>query len=341
MWKKAERILLVCMICSLFIGCAKREETKNENGSLQGYQLFYGTWEYTAIVSEHYRLGGDEGCEALLGTTVTYMPDYYECGQERIDAPTYLTMIYPMNGEYILYFPEQRASMKELLPEVEYYTYIQIVNKPVWRYNGYAGNEFVVKDENTLFAFDYNCIYELKRVGYMEDAVSVAESNPSDYKMAYEQNDAYKLFYGTWEYTGLISAERSEGENYIGKVLTYMPDYFSNGAERVDDPVYRMVILPLNGEKSEELLSQLPLDEQSVIAEVLPETDAAVYVEVCSESGEALAGVEVGCIGYRFLIVDDDTMLCFENGNVYELRRKEYIEGYGENPYAGSYQERW
>lgn len=341
MWKRAERIWLVCMLCLLSTGCAKREETKIENGSLQGYQLFYGTWEYTAIVSEHYRLGGDEGCEALLGTTVTYMPDYYECDQERIDAPTYLTMIYPMNGEYIFYFPEQRASMKELLPEVEYYTYIQIVNKPVWRHNGYAGNEFVVKDENTLFAFDYNCIYELKRVGYMEDTVSVAESNPSDYKLAYEQNDAYKLFYGTWEYVDMISIENSREEDYIGKTLTYMPDYFLNGAERVENPIYRMMILPLNGDRSKELLEQLPLDEPSIIEEALSGIDVIVYVEVRSESEETLNGAVVPCMGRRFLIIDDDTMFCFENGDIYELSRKEYIEGYGEVMYDGLYQERW
>ncbi|MGN1160117.1 MAG: hypothetical protein ACI4SE_07950 [Lachnospiraceae bacterium] len=344
--KKNGRRFVLCLIFLMLTGCAKTEEAKwedieQEKNILQEYQSFYGTWEYTAVLSEHSRLGGDEGYQSLLGMTVTYMPGYYECGKERIDDPTYLMMIHPMKGNYATYFPYQ-TGIYSLIPEAEYYVCIQIVNKPSCYYDYYAGEEFVVKDEDTLLAFDHNCIYELKRKGYIEDAVSVTESNPPESRMSYEQNDAYKLFYGSWEYTDIIYEDGSEGDSFIGKTVTYMPDYFTFETERLEKPIYRMTVLPLGGENSEELLEQLPTKKTLPIEELMPEADIFVYVEVYGEAGHStIESAQANAAGRRFVIVDDNTILCFEQGSVFKLTRQSYIEGYGEYPYDGCYQDRW
>lgn len=141
------------------------------------YKLFYGTWEVTSIVSEHVRLGGDEGCEDILGMRITYLPDKYEFGGiVSIENPNYLMSIFPTDSPFLNM--QEQVSMKTLMPDSDYFVWVQIVDKPTsseavtgmdFGLEVYVGNEFFIKDDNTLYCFDYNCIYELKRVNYLDD----------------------------------------------------------------------------------------------------------------------------------------------------------------------------
>jgi len=138
------------------------------------YKLFYGTWEVTSIVSEHGRLGGDEGYEDILGMQITYLPDKYEFGGiVSIDNPNYLMSVFPINSYFLS--DQRQASVTTLMPDSDYFVWVQIVDKPTtetgmdYGFESYVGNEFFVGDDNTLYSFDYNCIYELKRVSYMDD----------------------------------------------------------------------------------------------------------------------------------------------------------------------------
>lgn len=141
------------------------------------YKLFYGTWEVTSIVSEHIRLGGDEGCEDILGMQITYLPDKYEFGGiVSIENPNYLMSIFPTDSSFLNM--QEQVSMKTLMSDSDYFVWVQIVDKPTsseavtgkdFGLELYVGNEFFIKDDNTLYCFDYNCIYELKRVSYMDD----------------------------------------------------------------------------------------------------------------------------------------------------------------------------
>lgn len=141
------------------------------------YKLFYGTWEVTSIVSEHVRLGGDEGCEDILGMQITYLPEKYEFGGTvSIDNPNYLMSIFPTDSPFLNM--QEQVSMKILMPDSDYFVWVQIVDKPTSSeavtgkdlgLEVYVGNEFFIKDDDTLYCFDYNCIYELKRVSYMDD----------------------------------------------------------------------------------------------------------------------------------------------------------------------------
>ena len=53
---------------------AELREKKYKYEQNNTYKMFYGTWEFTSVVSQHGRLGGDEGYEELIGTQVTYSP---------------------------------------------------------------------------------------------------------------------------------------------------------------------------------------------------------------------------------------------------------------------------
>lgn len=133
-----------------------------------GYKLFYGSWEYKKVVSQHMRLGGDEGFNNLLGKTVTYHSEYFEDSLGKINNPTYLISIYPINqNEYNQFFLEQ-IGIEELLPQRNYFVLIQIVNKSDELKTGLNGFTFIIKDNNTMYSFDNNCIYELARVGYID-----------------------------------------------------------------------------------------------------------------------------------------------------------------------------
>ena len=143
----------------------------------EAYKLFYGTWEVTSIVSEHGRLGGDEGYEDILGLQITYLPDKYEFGGiVSVDKPNYLMSILPTDRPSFYY--SDQISVKTLLPDSDYFVLVQIVDKPT-SYEAitgkdlglevYVGNEFFIKDDETLYCFNYNCIYELKRVSYVDD----------------------------------------------------------------------------------------------------------------------------------------------------------------------------
>lgn len=148
----------------------KKEHVYEQN---EAYKMFYGTWEYSSVVSQHRSLGGDEGYEELLGTQVTYLPEKYECAKDTVSNPNYLMSIYPLDDEhYCPFYEEQRVYIGDLLSDAQYFVWVQIVDKPTdieKHENIYLGSEFVLKDDNTIYSFDMDCIYELKRVSYIED----------------------------------------------------------------------------------------------------------------------------------------------------------------------------
>ena len=130
------------------------------------HKFFYGVWEFTDVVSQHGRLGGDEGYEDVIGTQVAYSPDVYLCNENVVRYPTYLMYIFPQDPDrYNPFLEDQRQiNLKNLLPDARYFIWIQIVNKGGIDLEGdILGNEFFLKDENTMYAFDYNCIYEMKK----------------------------------------------------------------------------------------------------------------------------------------------------------------------------------
>ena len=171
--------VLTCFMCA----CATKVEEGIESGKepreddvffaanieLQDNvnQMFYGTWRYEEVVSQHSGLGGDTGYEELLGQTVVYEADYYECGGESIQNPKYEVAIYPIS-ELGTFFVRQNG-FAELFPATPYFVYIRITDKPsTVGGHGYHAVDFILQDENTLYCYDMNCIYKLVRVEYSQ-----------------------------------------------------------------------------------------------------------------------------------------------------------------------------
>lgn len=132
------------------------------------YQIFFGTWQFTEVVSQHGRLGGDEGYEDLIGKYVTYRQDLFENEEKSIVNPEYSVIIIPIrNNSYNPFFTEQ-IGLEKLLPEADYAVFIQIIHKPSGQ-GTYYGNEFLIKDNNTMYSYDNNCIYKLTRINYLDN----------------------------------------------------------------------------------------------------------------------------------------------------------------------------
>lgn len=139
------------------------------------YKIFYGKWEVTEVISQH-RLGGDVGYEDIIGRQIVYLPEVYECNGISIENPNYLMTIFPADCPQS--FVDDFIVLNAILPDSEYYVWVQIVDKPIWdegEYDAeqygiepYIGSEFFVVDDNTLYCMDYNCLYKLTRVSYME-----------------------------------------------------------------------------------------------------------------------------------------------------------------------------
>lgn len=299
------------------------------------YKLFYGTWEITDVVMQH-RNQGDKGYEDILGMQVTYLPEMYGFGGiVKVNNPNYLMSIVPFGHSFVSDMPVGS------LVNDEWFIFVQIVDKPSgdgvitgieYGYEPYIGSEFFIKDDSTIYCFDYNCYYEMKRISYISDYDSVydriegAEIDASGHH--YAQNSAYKLFYGTWEVTSVISEHRLLGgdegyEDVLNTQITYLPEYYeySDGI-RIDDPDYLISILPM----SEVYLSS---QEQSINA-ILPENDYVVYIQI--------AGLQN--LGSEFFLKDDNTLYCVANNCIYELTRESYMPDY--DPYYDTdYQERW
>lgn len=300
------------------------------------YKLFYGTWEITDVVMQH-RNQGDKGYEDILGMQVTYLPEMYGFGGiVKVNNPNYLMSIVPLNGHSFVSDMPVEPFVND-----DWFIFVQIVDKPSgdgvitgreYGYEPYIGSEFFIKDDNTLYCLDYNCYYEMKRISYISDYDPVydrmegAERDASGHH--YAQNSAYKLFYGTWEVTGVISEHRLLGgdegyEDVLNTQITYLPEYYEyGGGIRIDDPDYLISILPM----SEVYLSS---QEQSINA-ILPENDYVVYIQIAGRQD----------LGSEFFLKDDNTLYCVANNCIYELTRESYMPDY--DPYYDTdYQERW
>lgn len=313
------------------------------------YKLFYGTWEITQIVSKHRQIGGDEGCEDILGMQITFLPDRYEFGGiVTVDHPNYLMSIFP-DGIKLMSDNLRQSAVGEdtLLPDNEVFVWVQIVDKSSgvedgrsYGFEPYVGSEFFIKDANTLYCFDYECLYEMKRVSYDEVSEEAVESVSRE--QHYEQNDAYKLFYGTWEITDIVSESRYLGgdedcEDILGMQVTYLPDkYEFGGSVTVEDPNYLISILPTD--------SRLLFDQRQVSMDtLLPDSEYFVWVQIADIPIGGETGMEYGFGPYvdnGFFIKDDNTLYLFAYHCIYEMNRVSYMDDYDPN-YALSYQERW
>ena len=316
------------------------------------HKFFYGIWELTKVVSQHSGLGGDEGYEDVIGTQVAYSPDIYLCNGTVIRYPTYLMNIFPQDpDQYNPFLGDQRqTNLEDLLPGARYFIWIQIVNK-----GGVAsvadgellGNEFFLKDENTMYAFDYNCIYEMKRIGGVEDINT--DNIPKDKGMPQErvhtQRDAYKMFYGGWKYKKIVWEQEGqqgtpEPEDLLGTLVLYIgggygwtqtddDDIDSQTDDNIDIQMVDNIItgnagykIYLFSENEDDYSSFLESDLQIDMKELVPDEPYYICVNVCSTVKDEKDR------GKKLILKNDNTMYAIENNCIYELERIEHIWNY-------------
>ena len=297
------------------------------------HKFFYGVWEFTDVVSQHGRLGGDEGYEDVIGTQVAYSPDVYLCNENVVRYPTYLMYIFPQDPDrYNPFLEDQRQiNLKNLLPDARYFIWIQIVNKGGIDFEGdILGNEFFLKDENTMYAFDYNCIYEMKRIGEVEDINmdGIPEEKGLPKERVYKQSDAYKMFYGRWKYKKIVWEQEGQQDNPEHEDLLETQVLYTSGSygwTQTDEDIvtetsgYKIYLF---SENEDDYSSFLESDLQIDMKELVPDEPYYICVEVCDVMRDEKDR------GKKLILKNDNTMYAVENNCIYELERVEHEEGY-------------
>lgn len=303
------------------------------------YKLFYGTWEITEMVER--RMWPEEwdsnfdaaGYKDILGMEVTYLPDVYEFGDiVRVENPDYMMTILPGDVGWM----EQFSVPGSLDPEDELFVWVDICNFPSgtesgdsYGFDSYVGSAFFIKDDDTLYCYAYDRFYEMKRVGWLGDESENEkedETNEAERRIVCVQNEVYKLFYGTWEISRVVSRHRSLGgnegyEDVIGMEVTYLSKSYGYGDDiLVNDPEYQIYVMPMSA-------AALSWQEKNIYS-LLPEAEYYVWVEVANvpednKNGE-LSGQDK-YIGSTFFLKDDNTMYCVNNNCIYEMTRVDYI----------------
>ena len=297
------------------------------------YKFFYGVWEFTDVVSQHGRLGGDEGYEDVIGTQVAYSHDVYLCNENVVRYPTYLMYIFPQDPDrYNSFLEDQRQiNLKNLLPDARYFIWIQIVNKGGIDFEGdILGNEFFLKDENTMYAFDYNCIYEMKRIGEVEDINmdGIPEEKGLPKERVYKQSDAYKMFYGRWKYKKIVWEQEGQQDNPEHEDLLETQVLYTSGSygwTQTDADIvaetsgYKIYLF---SENEDDYSSFMESDLQIDMKELVPDEPYYICVEVCDVMKDEKDR------GKKLILKNDNTMYAVENNCIYELERVEHEEGY-------------
>mgnify|MGYP004467668543 CR=1 FL=1 len=297
------------------------------------HKFFYGVWEFTDVVSQHGRLGGDEGYEDVIGTQVAYSPDVYLCNENVVRYPTYLMYIFPQDPDrYNPFLEDQRQiNLKNLLPDARYFIWIQIVNKGGIDFEGdILGNEFFLKDENTMYAFDYNCIYEMKRIGEVEDINmdGIPEEKGLPKERVYKQSDAYKMFYGRWKYKKIVWEQGGQQDNPEHEDLLETQVLYTSGSygwTQTDADIvtetsgYKIYLF---SENEDDYSSFLESDSQINMKELVPDEPYYICVKVCDVMRDEKDR------GKKLILKNDNTIYAVENNCIYELERVEHEEGY-------------
>jgi len=141
------------------------------------YRLYYGEWIVKDVISQHLRLGGDEGYEDLLNMNIYYDESTFKNSLGMLTQnPAYDISIIPYNEFSNQFFPEQW--LNEWLQDTNYFAFVQIINVKNGVDDSFyekAGSEFVVVDDNTLIMFAYNCLYRLERVSSTRNGYGLAD----------------------------------------------------------------------------------------------------------------------------------------------------------------------
>ena len=316
------------------------------------HKFFYGVWEFTNVVSQVDRWIGVDAKD-VIGTQVAYSPDIYICNENVIRYPIYLIDIFPQDPDPYIF--GQLDNLEEILPGAKYYTWIQIVNKD-WVDSEvereFLGDGFLLKDENTMYAFEYDYIFELKRVGGVEDINT--DNIPEDKGMPqvpldrvytqYTQEDAYRMFYGRWRYKNIVWEQKGQQDDQASEDLLGTEVFYDSGRygwtqtdddidSQADDDIDSQADYGIDkqtsgfkiylfSENEDDYSSFLESDLQIDMKELVPNEPYYICVKVCNMVRDKKDR------GRKLILKNDNTMYAIENNCIYELERIRYVDGY-------------
>ena len=313
------------------------------------HKFFYGVWEFTNVVSQVDRWIGVDAKD-VIGTQVAYSPDIYICNENVIRYPIYLIDIFPQDPDPYTFM--WLDNLEEILPGAKYYTWIQIVNKD-WVDSEvereFLGDGFLLKDENTMYVFEYDYIFELKRVGGVEDINT--DNIPEDKGMpqlpqerGYTQEDAYRMFFGRWRYKKIVWEQKGQQDDQASEDLLGTEVFYGSGRygwtqtdddidSQADDDIDSQADYGIDkqtsgfkiylfSENEDDYSSFLESDLQIDMKELVPNEPYYICVKVCNMVRDKKDR------GRKLILKNDNTMYAIENNCIYELERIRYVDGY-------------
>jgi hypothetical protein len=148
---------------------AEKNDENDANSSDTQYKIFFGQWEVTKVV--YARPGMNlEKAEAYIGMKISFTRDAIKIeGQNEILKPQYSIAIIPifnLKDSYVNKMP----TLGDIGINGEYFVYVYISTDNLIEKFHVPGNEFYIKDDDTLIALFEDMYYEIKRISYIEDA---------------------------------------------------------------------------------------------------------------------------------------------------------------------------
>ena len=181
-----------------------------------------------------------------------------------------------------------------------------------------------------MYAFDYNCIYEMKRIGEVEDINmdGIPEEKGLPKERVYKQSDAYKMFYGRWKYKKIVWEQEGQQDNPEHEDLLETQVLYTSGSygwTQTDADIvtetsgYKIYLF---SENEDDYSSFLESDLQIDMKELVPDEPYYICVKVCDVMRDEKDR------GKKLILKNDNTMYAVENNCIYELERVEHEEGY-------------
>ena len=148
---------------------AEKNDENDVNSSDTQYKIFFGQWEVTKVV--YARPGMNlEKAEAYIGMKINFTRDAIKIeGQNEILKPQYSIAIIPISNLKDSYV-NKMPTLGDIGINGEYFVYVYISTDNLIEKFHVPGNEFYIKDDDTLIALFEDMYYEIKRISYIEDA---------------------------------------------------------------------------------------------------------------------------------------------------------------------------
>lgn len=162
----------------------------------------------------------------------------------------------------------------------------------------------------------FNNISDLQNTIYdRENEIKQLKEDEEILKKMYSDTN-YKLFFGEWVVTKILAENyrfgaKENAEDLIGTIFYYDFNQIKRNDEITSDmPIYHYYVIPKNNKR---FLQYMPLPSELGI-----EGEFSLFVETKTKN--------VFIEGISFYVKDDETLILYQNGVFYEMKRKSYKE---------------